>query len=202
MFRAPICERDWRPSCIVRRSSSSSVDSGARTAHCDTHDSRRLVATKTAFARWRNPGELRGSLQHADEITKLYPISKIWLAKWLPANMAGPSSIKCACRQVLSVSQLGCRPMSRRSYQSVSSRLSPVKIGPNRPSQSASRETTAQALGHISQSGATIHMRAAPSGRRKTERRRRVVPAVSLSSDTIENPNSRIPVETLIPPLY
>ena len=32
MFRAPICERDWRPSCIVRRSSSSSVVSGARTA--------------------------------------------------------------------------------------------------------------------------------------------------------------------------
>ena len=33
MFRAPIYERDWRPSCIVRRSSSSSVVSGgARTA--------------------------------------------------------------------------------------------------------------------------------------------------------------------------
>ena len=32
MFRAPIYERDWRPSCIVRRSSSSSVASGARTA--------------------------------------------------------------------------------------------------------------------------------------------------------------------------
>ncbi len=32
MFRAPICERDWRPSCIVRHSSSSSVVSGARTA--------------------------------------------------------------------------------------------------------------------------------------------------------------------------
>ena len=32
MFRAPICERDWRPSCIVRRSSSSSVASGARTS--------------------------------------------------------------------------------------------------------------------------------------------------------------------------
>ena len=36
MFRAPICERDWRPSCIVRRSSSSSVVSGARTAICVT----------------------------------------------------------------------------------------------------------------------------------------------------------------------
>ena len=32
MFRAPIYERDWRPSCIVRRLSSSSVVSGARTA--------------------------------------------------------------------------------------------------------------------------------------------------------------------------
>ena len=33
MYRAPIYERDWRPSCIVRRSSSSSVASGAaRTA--------------------------------------------------------------------------------------------------------------------------------------------------------------------------
>ena len=32
MFQAPIYERDWRPSCIVRRSSSSSVASGARTA--------------------------------------------------------------------------------------------------------------------------------------------------------------------------
>ena len=32
MFRAPIRERDWRPSCIVRRSSSSSVVSGERTA--------------------------------------------------------------------------------------------------------------------------------------------------------------------------
>ena len=31
MFRAPICERDWRPSCIVRHSSSSSVVSGACT---------------------------------------------------------------------------------------------------------------------------------------------------------------------------
>ena len=32
MFQAPIYERDWRPSCIVRRSSSSLVVSGARTA--------------------------------------------------------------------------------------------------------------------------------------------------------------------------
>ena len=33
IFRAPIYERDWRPSCIVRRSSSSSSEvSGARTA--------------------------------------------------------------------------------------------------------------------------------------------------------------------------
>ena len=32
MSRAPIHERDWRPSCIVRRSSSSSVVSGERTS--------------------------------------------------------------------------------------------------------------------------------------------------------------------------
>ena len=87
MFRAPICERDWRPSCVVRRSSS--VVSGQWCTHFDARDNRRLVAIKTAFARWRNPDELRGSLQHADETTKLHPISKIWLAKWLPAaNMA------------------------------------------------------------------------------------------------------------------
>ena len=49
--------------------------------------------------------------------------------------------------------------MSGRSYQSVSSRRPPVKTGPNRSSQPASREATAQALGPISQSGATIHMR-------------------------------------------
>ena len=46
MFRAPICERDWRPSCIVRRSSSSSVVSGARTAIRVTTAARRLVAIK------------------------------------------------------------------------------------------------------------------------------------------------------------
>ena len=32
IFRAPTYERDWRPSCIVRRSSPSSVVSGERTA--------------------------------------------------------------------------------------------------------------------------------------------------------------------------
>ena len=53
--------------------------------------------------------------------------------------------------QVLSVSQLGCRPMSGWSYQSVSSRRPSVKIGPNRTSQSVSREATAQALSPISQ---------------------------------------------------
>jgi len=52
------------------------VVSGQWCTHCDARDNRRLVAIKTAFARWRNPGELRGSLQHADEITKLCPISK------------------------------------------------------------------------------------------------------------------------------
>ena len=50
--------------------------------------------------------------------------------------------------------------MSGWSYQSVSSRRPPVKIGPNRTSQSVSREATAQPLaqplGPISQSGATI----------------------------------------------
>ena len=87
MFRAPICERDWRPSCIVRRSSSSSV------VHAHVRDNRRLVAIKTAFARLTKSDELRGSLQHADEITKLHPISKMWLAKWLAANTARhPSS--------------------------------------------------------------------------------------------------------------
>ena len=88
MFRAPIYERDWRPSCIVRRSSSSSVVSGQWCTHFDARDNRRLVAIKTAFARWRNPDELRGPLQHADEINKLHPISKIWPTKWLAANMA------------------------------------------------------------------------------------------------------------------
>ena len=73
---------------VLYRSSFVVVVSGQWCTHCDTRDNRRLVAIKTAFARWRNPGELRGSLQHADEITKLYPISKIWLAKWLAANTA------------------------------------------------------------------------------------------------------------------
>ena len=82
MFRAPIYERDWRPSCIVV--------SGQWCTHFNTRDNRRLVAIKTAFARWRNPDELRGSLHttHAGEITELHPISKIWLAKWHAANMA------------------------------------------------------------------------------------------------------------------
>ena len=52
--------------------------------------------------------------------------------------------------------------MSGWSYQPVSSRRLPVKIGPNRSSQPASREETAQALGPISQSGARIHMRTTP----------------------------------------
>ena len=50
MFRAAIYERDWRPSCIVRRSSSSSI-SGQWCTHCDTRGTRRLVAIKTVFAR-------------------------------------------------------------------------------------------------------------------------------------------------------
>ena len=89
MFRAPICERDWRPSCVLHRSSFVVVVSGQWCCtRCDTRDNRRLVAIKTAFARWRNPDELRGTLQHADETTKLHPISKIGLAKWHAANMA------------------------------------------------------------------------------------------------------------------
>ena len=86
MFRASIYERGWRPSCIVRRSSSSSVVSGSRTAIRVTTAVSSLL--KLRLLVWRNPDELRGSLQHADEITKLYPISKIWLTKWHAANMA------------------------------------------------------------------------------------------------------------------
>ena len=49
------------------------VVSGQWYTHFDTRDNnRRLVDTETAFARWRNPDELRGSLQHADEITGLF----------------------------------------------------------------------------------------------------------------------------------
>ena len=55
MFRAAMYERDWRPSCIVRRSSSPSVVCcGQWCTHCDArdnHNHRRLVAIKTAFAR-------------------------------------------------------------------------------------------------------------------------------------------------------
>ena len=102
MFRAPIYERDWRPSCIVRRSSSSSVDSdGSRTAiRVTTAVSSLLLKLKTAFARCRNPDEPRGSLQHADENIKLCPISKIGLAKWLAANTAQHPSTIIACMYV------------------------------------------------------------------------------------------------------
>ena len=60
MFRAPIYERDWRPSCIVRRSSSSSVVSGARTAIRVTTAVSSLLKLRLLVG--RNPGELRGPL--------------------------------------------------------------------------------------------------------------------------------------------
>ena len=43
---------------------------------------------------WRNPGEVRGPLHHADEITKLHPISAVWLANWHPANLACPRAAR------------------------------------------------------------------------------------------------------------
>ena len=80
MFRAPISHIPYHIRarlapvlCIVRRSSSSSVVSGARTAMRVT--TAVLSLLKLRLLVWRNPGELRGPLQHADEISKLYPIS-------------------------------------------------------------------------------------------------------------------------------
>ena len=65
MFRAPICERDWRPSCIVRRSSSSSVVSGARTAIRGTTAVSSLLKLLLLVDEILTTDELRGSLQHA-----------------------------------------------------------------------------------------------------------------------------------------
>ena len=62
MFRAPIYHIRARLAPVLYRSSFVVVVSGQWFTHCDTRDNRRLVAIKTAFARWRNPGELRGSL--------------------------------------------------------------------------------------------------------------------------------------------
>ena len=66
--------------------------SGQWFTHCDARDNRRLVAIKTAFARSFDEiltnSEDRSLLQHADEITKLYPISKTWLTNWHTSNLA------------------------------------------------------------------------------------------------------------------
>ena len=52
------------------------VVSGQWCTHCNTRDNRRLVAIKTAFARWRNSWRTPKIITHAGEITKLDPISK------------------------------------------------------------------------------------------------------------------------------
>ena len=66
---------------VVYRSSFVVVVSGQWCTHCDTGDNRRLVAIKNCVCSltksWRTPR----IITHADETTKLHPISKIWLAK-------------------------------------------------------------------------------------------------------------------------
>ena len=93
VFRAAIYERDWRPSCIVRRSSSSSVVSGART-HCDARDNRHLVAIKTncvcSFGEILTNSE--GHYSTPAKPPNFTQSQKAWLAKWRPANMACHSS--------------------------------------------------------------------------------------------------------------
>ena len=69
-IRARLAPVLYRPSFVV-------VVSGQWCTHCDARDNRRrLVAIKTSLARLAKSGELRGSLQHAGEITKWYPTSK------------------------------------------------------------------------------------------------------------------------------
>ena len=101
MFRAPICERDWRPSSVLHRSSFVVVVSGQWCCtHCDTRDNRRLVAIKTAFARLTKSCRTSMFLEGGNEIIKLHPISILFMPNLLNANSAEPSSISIGARRV------------------------------------------------------------------------------------------------------
>ena len=81
MLRAAIYERDWHPSCIVRRSSSSSV--------VHVCDNRRLVAIKTAFVRLTNSWRTARFIEGRHETIKVYPaVSVLFMTNLLNANSA------------------------------------------------------------------------------------------------------------------
>ena len=94
MFRAAIYERDWRrPSCIARRSSSSSVASSQWCVHCDARDNhRRLVAIKTPFARLaksrRTARPSYWPLKSGAKSLNCTLSPNIWLANWSPSDLA------------------------------------------------------------------------------------------------------------------